>query len=156
MDTKTQTHLKRINHFAGLYNQRQSKALKYGTEQEAIKWKYKRDSLYQLKYALIEQHRDAIKKTELHHINEREYYCVYYSDSSFHIPTDTYMEFELTDSDSVHLDEFQKTVSDESQSELVKSLKYIKQEYSLTPNQFISDHCVQTEYGTVIVKWRCI
>ncbi len=127
-----------INKHARRYAELATKNYKEGKKTTAKANSNKKKALYAVKRDLLERLQPAADRVELHVIDDRNFYCLYFDDWSFHSPTN---EFTLTQNcvtTEKELNEFTKTTDKQrSDKSLKQCLLYIEDQFGLNPNEYL-------------------
>jgi len=116
------------------------KAKIYSNKQDKIS-KLRSSALYQTKYNALLNWINKTDKIELHYINNKEYYCFYHNDYSFHIPKqklNTNIEYQ----NKKVLHQFQSTHSLHNTNYQTEKESLIKlyNKHNLNPNQHLPNN----------------
>jgi hypothetical protein len=118
---------------------------------------YKREALYELKEHVLRDLLDQARKIEEHEINGRNYYCLYFGDYSFHVPSNAILLPPDRATPGRSLDNF--TTDDtktESQRPLEDALTTLKTEFGHNANNFLPERYIPYGETPYFIGWPAI
>jgi hypothetical protein len=157
---KTLTALYTINKKAAEYADRASDQYRSNKKSTAHKNSLRKKALYSLKTDVLKRlyDRDQHKQIEVHEIDDRNYYCLYFNGVSFHSPTDTWSGEIPTDEieSETKLDNFEKEGSAESGISLKDSLIHLKDEFgsNFNANEHLEEEYVDYAHRSYYIGWK--
>lgn len=148
MNTELEHHLHTINNFAGFYKSQQRNA---NSDIKCIKAKERKEALYRIKHTLIQTHLSESTNIEKHNVNGKLFYCIYFTEYSFHIPI-----HKLSISQDVPtktLDSFEKTTQVSDITTLYNTFKYLESNCDINPNEYLSKEIMMYDNSSVVLLW---
>ena len=147
MNSELEEVLHVINRFAGFYkNKSSSRSI------EREKNRERKDALYSIKYQIIRDNVDDATKIEKHKIDGTVFYCIYFSEYSFHVPC-SMLDLDVS-RDVEKLPTFEKSESEQSISELYSAFQYLETEMGIDPNAYLSSEIIQKNGESAVVQWN--
>lgn len=129
-----------INKRAKLYAQKSDKISKMRSS-----------ALYELKYNALQNWIKHIDKIEIHYINNKEYYCFYHNNYSFHVPSnEMYVNISTTKKRVLHDFESTSEIPKNTYETEKESLTELHQKHNLNPNQYLPHNCSFQTYWSYL------
>lgn len=150
MNRELEENLHILNRFAGFYKQRSKDYSRKEIEQE--KYKERKEALYSIKYTILRDNVNDAKDIEIHEIDGKLFYCLYFTNYSFHIPC-SMLDIDVS-ADVESLSTFEKSSSEESTSKLYSVFQYLEKEYGIDPNSYLSSKIIQKNNESAVVQWN--
>jgi len=150
MDSELEEHLHIVNRFAGFYKKRSKDRSLKRIEQE--KFKERKNALYSIKYEILSENVDTAEKIEVHKIDDTLFYCLYFTQYSFHIPC-SMLDIDVS-KDVEELGSFEKTQSEKSISTLYSTFQYLESTQNIYPNEYLSENIIQKGTESAVVQWK--
>jgi len=146
-----------VNQVAKRYGTNASEAYEAGLKADARLFSVRKRTLYRYKTYILEQwYRDGVvDRVERHHIDGREYYCLFVDGWSYHCPVDRWgiEGIESTTAETRTISNFDSTAAetDDTMSERV-AFRVLTEQFG-SPNDFLVQPFVEREYGSAFTGW---
>jgi len=146
-----------LNKHAKKYAELGTKNYRKGKKTTAKANSNKKKALYAVKERVLAELLDAVDWIEIHEIDGRDFYCLYFQDGewSFHTPVEN---LDITDDRvTTHevLDDFEKTSEKERSSNSLKaSLLYIESEFGVNANNHLPGQYLWYGSNRHFIGWK--
>lgn len=153
MNTETLRSLYIINKHAKKYAELGTENYRKGKKTTAKANSNKKEALYKLKEKVLTQLEDQAERIELHEIEDKEFYCFYFEQFSFHTPKEN-VEIDSQVTEERELDGFEKNSEKEIQRSLKESLKHLQKEFDLNANSYLPKKKLDYGKRRYFIGWK--